>query len=66
MTAEQQKEVNNFALKVASSMKNIASSHVYFIMQEAYADEYELGHMSWEDCESKFAAVIAALEEIKK
>jgi hypothetical protein len=42
----------NFAKKVAKVMLDLKSSHIYFILQEAY------GEISWEACESILEKVI--------
>lgn len=42
----------SFAKKLAKAMKTIASSNVYFIMQQAY------GEIDWKDCESIWEAVL--------
>ena len=51
----------DFALKVATAMKKISSSHVYFVMQQAYAGK-EWGKqgelMSWENAEKILTDVI--------
>ena len=42
----------NFAKKLAKAMKEIGSSHVFFIMQQAY------GEIGYEECEKIWAAVL--------
>lgn len=36
-------EVLEFASKIAKVMKDISSSHVYFILQQAYGEELDWG-----------------------
>ena len=50
---EQNKEALKFATKLAKTMKELGSSHIYFLMQQAYQNEFgENGwEMTYEDCE---------------
>ena len=53
-------ELITFAVKIAKAMQKIGSSHVYFIMQQAFEDgkEFKEGHMTWENCEEKWDRII--------
>lgn len=47
------KLVNGFANKVATAMKEIGSSHVYFILQEAFGED-----LDWTEAEKILKEVI--------
>ena len=44
--------VVDFAGRVARTMKDLSSSHVYFVMQQAF------GEIDWRDCEKILTEVI--------
>ena len=45
--------VYDFALKIARTMKDIRSSHVFFLAQQAFGDE-----MEWKDVETMLDNII--------
>jgi hypothetical protein len=49
-----------FAIKIAKVMKDLKSSHCYFILQMAYGEE-----LSWEEAEELFDKVIDKNRTIK-
>lgn len=49
--------INNFAKKIAQALKEIASSHVLFIMQQAFGD------ISWEEAVEILDNVLCATKE---
>ncbi len=46
--------VYDFALKIAQAMKDVRSSHVFFLAQQAFGDE-----MEWQDVEDLLNSIIA-------
>lgn len=44
--------IYEFALKVAKAMKEVASSNVYFIMQQAF------GEIDWNECEGIWEEIL--------
>ena len=52
---EANQEVNQFALDIAKACMEIKSSHVYFILQQAFDKK---GFMSWEEMEEKLSRII--------
>ncbi len=46
--------VYDFALKIARTMKDIRSSHVFFLAQQAFGEE-----MEWKDVEDLLNSIIA-------
>ena len=51
-------EVEHFAYKVASAMNEIRSSHVFFILQQAFDDDYG-GDLQWDDAQSILDEIIS-------
>ena len=65
-------EAIEFAIKVSKAMNELKSSHVYFIMQQAFT-EGDTGNimdsnLTWEECEEMFESIISkekTLTELK-
>ena len=58
-------EVIDFAYKMSKAMKEIGSSHVYFIMQQALDKNPNNPQLSWEECEEMWDGIIATVEALR-
>lgn len=50
-------QIAYFANKVATAMRDIGSSHVFFILQQAFDDDYQ-GDINWIDVEKLLSEII--------